>query len=151
MIHGILSGQGWNINAANFFIQHLSLNATIHITYILNCISEIRRLIMLRGLPVIRHESVKLACTVLTMSPLQACTLGSFHPQDGSTNTIFGFSSTSCPSCDASSIPRWDARCKFVNTWKCNGWCITNSKQDMHKLHYTCIDTSCCLNKHHTT
>jgi hypothetical protein len=34
---------------------------------------------MLRDLLGIRHESVKLACTVLTMSPLQACTPGSFH------------------------------------------------------------------------
>jgi hypothetical protein len=43
---------------------------------------------MLWGLPVIRNELVKLACTVLMMSPLQACTPGSFHLWDGFTNTI---------------------------------------------------------------
>jgi hypothetical protein len=37
-IQGILFGQGQDIYAASVFIQHLSLNATIHITYILNCI-----------------------------------------------------------------------------------------------------------------
>jgi hypothetical protein len=61
---------------------------------------------MLRGLPEIRHESVKLACVVLMMSPLQVCTPGSFHPRDGSTNTIFGFSSPSRPSRVLASVPK---------------------------------------------
>jgi hypothetical protein len=101
---------------------------------VLNCISEIRRLIMLRGLPGIRHESVRLACTVLITSPLQACTPGAFHLRNVSTNTIFGFSSLSYPSRGASSIPRWDVRCKCMNTWKCNGQCITYSKQNKHHI-----------------
>jgi hypothetical protein len=126
-IQGILSGQGDDIYAASVFIQHLSLNATIHITYIYSiAFLKIRRLIMLQGLPGIRHESVKLVCTVLTMPPLQVCTPGSFHPRDGSTNTIFGFSSISRPSRGASSVPRWDAICKCMNTWECNRWCITH-------------------------
>jgi hypothetical protein len=35
---------------------------------------------MFRGLPGIRHESVKLACTVLTMSPLQGPSILGMDP-----------------------------------------------------------------------
>jgi hypothetical protein len=103
---------------------------------------------MLRGLPGIRLKSVFVRWYSLgEHPPFQHLSKPSIF-KIGSPNTIFRLGSSSRPSRGTSSVPKWDANASawIWNTWKCNRWCITYSKQGKHHvtlhihMHFTLLN-----------